>query len=992
MEGLKINRRYLLLFIFLTSLIFFSEDKFTQENRDIHSEISVFPYASTAHGKIYIDGNAEMDAFPNKTGAGTLEDPYVIENYSIDAQSVDSCIYIENVNRYLIIRNCTLYDSGTGGYAGVDLRYCSNIQIDDNIISNISLGTSIFYCYNSSISYNRFYNSGHILTDLIHSDYNNFSYNDVYSSNNGLRLRWANNNNITGNNFYSSSYYSIEIKSYSYNNTLSNNSMSGSGLEISRYTSNSIDTSNLVHGKPIYYFEDMINVSIGGGIDIGQIFLCNSSQITIYDVAISNVGTGVYLFESSNNNLTNITVFNTSTNGITGLYSHNNSFSNLKVTNCGSFGLLMDQCTNVSIINCNISNNFYTGILLGNTDDSIVDNNYLCNNSEFGTYINGNNINVSNNYISFNYWGCDVRSSNSTFSNNTISFNIARGATLNFASDNVFYMNSFINNSGLEVGFYGNNFRNKWDNGYVGNYWEDYVEHTGNLLHDGNIWAIPYIENEVEDNFPLVNRPGTLIPMANFSANTTLINLNHNSVQFGITGFEGDIPSEYNWDFGDGSGNSTERNPVHDYEDIGSYNVILTITDSNGDNGTIQRDNFIILENLIPIADFTSNSTVINLSIDNIRFTFNGFEGDIDPTFEWNFGDNSENSSARNPVHEYLSPGSFNITLTIIDVNGDSHTISKPNYIIYENLYPVADFVSDKILIHIVDSSVQFIFTGDHGDRPLYFQWNFGDGSINSSENNPNHIFESFGEYNIALTVIDANGDVDVIVKLNYIIYQNLIPTAFFSSDKNSINVGDLIMFSYEGLGGDLLVSFQWNFGDNSTNSTLRNPSHIFNKSGTYTVILTVTDENGDSHTVIKEGYINVNSDNFQLIIWVVIGSVLLLSIITGSIIYLKKKGKFTELKDKRKEKRSSQIVETVTSMFTNKERLKISEVSNALKITEVEFVNFLIYNKDKIKGIRIEKNEIILSSEETIDSFISILDEQFESWKQKEKSKKGKI
>ena len=96
---MKINRYYLLLFIFLTSLILFSEDKFTQEDRDIHSKNSVFPFASTSHGKIYIDGNAEMDAFPNKTGTGTSEDPYVIGNYSIDAQFVGSGIYIENVNR-----------------------------------------------------------------------------------------------------------------------------------------------------------------------------------------------------------------------------------------------------------------------------------------------------------------------------------------------------------------------------------------------------------------------------------------------------------------------------------------------------------------------------------------------------------------------------------------------------------------------------------------------------------------------------------------------------------------------------------------------------------------------------------------------------------------------------------------------------------------------------------------------------------------------------
>jgi PKD repeat protein len=50
-------------------------------------------------------------------------------------------------------------------------------------------------------------------------------------------------------------------------------------------------------------------------------------------------------------------------------------------------------------------------------------------------------------------------------------------------------------------------------------------------------------------------------------------------------------------------------------------------------------------------------------------------------------------------------------------------------------------------------------------------------------------------------------------------------------------------------------VSWQWTFGD-GTSSTLKNPSHQYTKSGTYTVALTVRDAANARSTVSKTRYI----------------------------------------------------------------------------------------------------------------------------------------
>ena len=59
----------------------------------------------------------------------------------------------------------------------------------------------------------------------------------------------------------------------------------------------------------------------------------------------------------------------------------------------------------------------------------------------------------------------------------------------------------------------------------------------------------------------------------------------HTPVQFTGIAFGGRPPYTYLWDFGDGN-TSTELNPSHLYQNIGTYNVTFTITDNEGNTST----------------------------------------------------------------------------------------------------------------------------------------------------------------------------------------------------------------------------------------------------------------------------------------------------------------------------------------------------------------------------------------------------------------------
>jgi PKD repeat protein len=77
------------------------------------------------------------------------------------------------------------------------------------------------------------------------------------------------------------------------------------------------------------------------------------------------------------------------------------------------------------------------------------------------------------------------------------------------------------------------------------------------------------------------------------------------SVAFSSTGSNdnyGRIVS-YAWDFGDGA-SSTQANPSHTFEQVGSYNVILTVTDNDGMTAT---DTIALNVNYGPLADSCAN-------------------------------------------------------------------------------------------------------------------------------------------------------------------------------------------------------------------------------------------------------------------------------------------------------------------------------------------------------------------------------------------------
>ncbi|MHA1520524.1 MAG: NosD domain-containing protein [Promethearchaeota archaeon] len=131
---------------------------------------------------IFIDGDDEANdwnTFPEKTGSGTFGDPYIIENFEIDANASGSGIFIRDSDVYMEIINCTISNSGiTYGDAGIRLENCENINIINCTLNNNGyFGIYLDASSNITISWNNASNNTQYGISLHDSSYNVIYFN-----------------------------------------------------------------------------------------------------------------------------------------------------------------------------------------------------------------------------------------------------------------------------------------------------------------------------------------------------------------------------------------------------------------------------------------------------------------------------------------------------------------------------------------------------------------------------------------------------------------------------------------------------------------------------------------------------------------------------------------------------------------------------------------------------------------------------------------------
>jgi len=143
------------------------------------------------------------------------------------------------------------------------------------------------------------------------------------------------------------------------------------------------------------------------------------------------------------------------------------------------------------------------------------------------------------------------------------------------------------------------------------------------------------------------------------------------SVSFTGSASGGTQPYSYSWTFGD-SGTGSGSSPSHTYQSSGSYTVTLTVTDAGGQ---VAHASQTITVHAKLTASFTYSPSS-PLPLLSVTFTGSASGGSSPYSYSWDLGDGTTATGA-SVTHSYVLPGTYTVTLTVTDANGQTVTTSQ---------------------------------------------------------------------------------------------------------------------------------------------------------------------------------------------------------------------------------------------------------------------------------------------------------------------------
>ena len=222
----------------------------------------------------------------------------------------------------------------------------------------------------------------------------------------------------------------------------------------------------------------------------------------------------------------------------------------------------------------------------------------------------------------------------------------------------------------------------------------------------------------------------------------------------------------------------------------------------------------------------------------------------------WNFGDGAT-ASGEVVQHAFRLPGTFAVTLTVVDSIGASNSITQ-NVTVGQGTLPTATFVISP-QNPIVDQTVNFNASQSRpapGRTIRSFEWDFGDGTTGAGQTT-SHAYRSTGTFTVLLTVTDDAGRTATATQTISVGVGN--PTADFTFNPSAPRTGQQVTFDggpSQAAPGRSIVSYTWSFGDGGSGSG-QTVTHTFTlpvgtTSQTFNVLLTVTDSAGRTNSITK--------------------------------------------------------------------------------------------------------------------------------------------
>jgi len=309
-------------------------------------------------------------------------------------------------------------------------------------------------------------------------------------------------------------------------------------------------------------------------------------------------------------------------------------------------------------------------------------------------------------------------------------------------------------------------------------------------------------------------------------------------VQFHGMPTGGAPPYNFTWTFGDGT-TSYASSPLHSFA-AGIFNTSVAIRDSANHSGSAN----VTVAVTNPLTAGISSSPRAGPAPWNVSFVGSAAYGSGPPyTYSWSFGDGSPNATGVSVRHEFATPGSFPVKLTVSDSIG--RTANSTVVVTVSGAFAAA--LVSNVSSGTAPLTVGFMATGTNGTAPYTFDWSFGDSTPNASGASVSHTYVRAGAYTATLTATDSAG-VQRVRTSSITVAAAPVPLATALSLSNRTAGCPSPSWVTEGVaqasGGTPPYVDSWSFGDGSGTVVGAFVNHTFARSGTYTVTLTTTDGN----------------------------------------------------------------------------------------------------------------------------------------------------
>lgn len=148
-------------------------------------------------------------------------------------------------------------------------------------------------------------------------------------------------------------------------------------------------------------------------------------------------------------------------------------------------------------------------------------------------------------------------------------------------------------------------------------------------------------------------------------------------IQVNFTDTSSGGPTAWNWNFGDGSANSTVKNPSHTYSASGSYTITLTASDG-AISGTSSQT-YVVKSYVIPVCSYSTSGLV---GTSPMQVTFTDTSSNMPSDYIWNFNSGdygwltvlpSSYNTTSNPTVTFTGTGSIPILHTVSNPAGTAY-------------------------------------------------------------------------------------------------------------------------------------------------------------------------------------------------------------------------------------------------------------------------------------------------------------------------------